>query len=361
MNTDRKSQTIVNDGDLETAQRHSSPLPPICGRRFKYICDQKGWTDKRLTLAANISRNTLGKIRKDTPVAERVIERFCAVTGIPRTDIEIQPEPPPESEWVLPTPRAWELVQHLTAPMQIDNGLVIRFSKLKHIHTENRFGRGKLYELFHLDVNDRPKFHDHLMRHANVCNLVRNKRGLAQNYEVTPLGKQSGWWVIDHWIEGQSLSDIVSDGGEEWSLSRVAWLGSEILKALGELHAVGVVMRELTPERIYIEPSQVTLTDFELAKLVKGTISVRGGWTLTNPYRAPEISRGDPHPSSDLYSWARIMCFVLTGTPTPKTIPKLADYPQIETLIRRCHHSSAGRRPESTNEILQAWHAWQPS
>ena len=128
MNTDRKSQTIVNDGDLETAQRHSSPLPPICGRRFKYICDQKGWTDKRLTLAANISRNTLGKIRKDTPVAERVIERFCAVTGIPRTDIEIQPEPPPESEWVLPTPRAWELVQHLTAPMQIDNGLVIRFS-----------------------------------------------------------------------------------------------------------------------------------------------------------------------------------------------------------------------------------------
>ena len=312
-------------------------------------------------MVAKISRNTLGKIRKGDSVEEGVIEKFCAVTGIPRTAIEIQPEPPPEPEWVLPTPRAWELVRHLTAPMQIDNGLVIRLVKLKHVHTENRFGRGKLYELIHLDVKDIPKFHEHVRRHANVCNLVRDKCGLAKNYEVTPLGYDSGWWVIDHWIEGQPLSDIIFEGIEAWPLSRVAWLGTEILKALGELHAVGVVMRELTPERIYVEPSLVTLTDFELARLVNGTVSVKGGWTSENLYRAPEVSRRDPAPSCDLYSWARVMCFVLTGTPAPKTIPKLADYPDVEALVRRCHHSSADRRPKSTSEVLQEWNTWKPS
>lgn len=321
----------------------------------------KGWTDKRLALEANISRNTLGKIRKGDAVEEGVIEKFCRVTGIPRTDIEIQPEPPPEPEYLLPTPKAWELVRHLTGPMQIDNGLVIRLSKLKHVHTDNRFGRGKLYELAHLDFNERHKFHEHLRRHANVCNLVRDKQGLAKNYEVTPLGNDSGWWVIDHWIEGQPLSELISNGTEPWPLSRVAWLGAEILKALGELHSVDVVMRELTPDRIYVEPSLVTLTDFELAKLVKGTVSVKGGWTSENLYRAPEVSRRDPEPSCDLYSWARVMCFVLTGTPAPKTIPLLAGYPDVDALVRRCHHSSAERRPKSTREVLQEWQAWQPS
>jgi len=240
-------------------------------------------------------------------------------------------------------------------PITIDNGLCIRFAQLKHEIPENRIGRGKLYDLIHLEPQKRLAIHEHLRRHAEVCDRLKLKPRIAQNFEVRPLGKQSGWWVVDHWIEGRPLNEMSEPNSAVWPLSRIAWLGGEILRALGELHSVDVIVRELTPDRIYVEPSRITLTDFELARLVNGGISVQGAWKSENPYRAPEVSDRNPRLQSDLYSWARVMCFVLTGHLIPKTIPSLLPYPKIEQLLKRFLHSSFGRRPKTTDEVLVEW------
>ena len=67
--TMNESNSSVDDRGVNSIRM---PLTPICGERFKYVCKVTGWTDKKLELMANMSRNTLGKIRSNTDVERSV-------------------------------------------------------------------------------------------------------------------------------------------------------------------------------------------------------------------------------------------------------------------------------------------------
>ncbi len=348
----------------DSFRQYDHPFPPICGQRFEEVLKNKTprLSYSEVAEGAEVSRNTISKIRENTPVRESCIQKLLVFLDIPRAAIELQASQRQQGGFKFDPPVGWEISDVLTPFIETSNGVSYKIFKLQNSVTKSKFARGKLYDLSHIPFAEREDRRKYLLRHSEVCDLASTKRidprnRLAWNLDVKAFDNNCAWWVIDKWIEGEPLSKFVPKIDESWSISQISHLGSEILEAIAVLHSLKVIMRELTPERIYYDGSNVTLTDFELARLVDSGISVRGDWCNSSAYRAPEVSSNKAFESSDIFSWGIVMRFVLTGNPLPTatTTVELRKYPGIENFLDSCVHDNITKRPSSAKNALQGW------
>jgi len=117
-------------------------------------------------------------------------------------------------------------------------------------------------------------------------------------------------------VEGESLRELLSRG--PLPPERVVALGSEVLRALADLHALGIVHRDVKPGNILIAASgEVKLADFGLARHWEGTetrVTETEGLVGTVEYLSPEQALGDLLDArSDLYSLGVVLFEMLAG------------------------------------------------
>jgi serine/threonine-protein kinase len=110
-----------------------------------------------------------------------------------------------------------------------------------------------------------------------------------------------------------------------FSLERIGHIGGQILGALDEAHAKGVVHRDLKPENVMLldvrgESDFVKVCDFGIAKIAserdgEGSAITMAGMVCGTPeYMSPEQARGDVLDGrSDLYAMAVILYQMVTG------------------------------------------------
>ncbi|MCA1664766.1 MAG: serine/threonine protein kinase, partial [Myxococcales bacterium] len=110
-----------------------------------------------------------------------------------------------------------------------------------------------------------------------------------------------------------------------FSLERVGHIGGQVLGALDEAHAKGVVHRDLKPENVMLldvrgESDFVKVCDFGIAKVASerdgdgSAITMAGMVCGTPEYMSPEQARGDSLDGrSDLYAAAVILYQLVTG------------------------------------------------
>lgn len=146
-------------------------------------------------------------------------------------------------------------------------------------------------------------------------------------------------YLVMEFLRGHSLSQIVAKEGL-FPLSRVCRIMFDVLAALDEAHAHGVVHRDLKPENVIIEPLKVggdlvKVVDFGIAKFAEGQMAstTSPGFVCGTPeYMSPEHGRGEAVDGrSDVYSAGVLLFELLTGR-----VPFMADTP-INTLLRHCH------------------------
>jgi serine/threonine-protein kinase len=202
-----------------------------------------------------------------------------------------------------------------------------------------------------------------------------------QHPHILPLhdsGETEGFlYYVMPYVEGQSLRDKLAKEGE-LPIGDAVRIIRDVVDALTEAHAHGVVHRDIKPENILLRGRHALVTDFGVAKAVseatgREQLTTAGVALGTPAYMAPEQASADPHLDHrvDIYAVGAVVYELLTGRPvfmgtTPQMIlsAHVTEVPQpvtkhrdtvpiaLESLVMRCLEKKPADRWQSAEELL---------
>jgi formylglycine-generating enzyme required for sulfatase activity len=206
--------------------------------------------------------------------------------------------------------------------------------------------------------SNREEAHRRLRREARALARL-NHPSIVQIYDVVET--DDGDWVVMELVRGRTLADLAGGGG--MAPEPVVELARQMAEGLAEIHAHGLVHRDLKTENVMVTPAGRTsagrakILDFGLAEsLVTGpssssTATWKGRLSGTIRGLAPEqILDGQADARSDLFSFGILLYEALTGR-SPFLAPNTA-----ETLSRIClepHTPVRELRPGAPGEISE--------
>ncbi|WP_405835760.1 bifunctional serine/threonine-protein kinase/ABC transporter substrate-binding protein [Streptomyces sp. NBC_01518] len=148
---------------------------------------------------------------------------------------------------------------------------------------------------------------------------VRLATGLAGRWVVAVTAADTEArepWLATAFVPGPSLAEAV-DGLGPLPADAVVTLGAQLAEAVGELHAVGLVHRDVKPGNILLVPDGPRLIDFGIAKGAGTTALTAPDAVVGTPgYLSPEQTRsrgGEVGPASDLFSLGCVLAYAATG------------------------------------------------
>lgn len=122
-------------------------------------------------------------------------------------------------------------------------------------------------------------------------------------------------YLVMDWLRGHNLTQHTQNG-TLLPIPEVLETVARVADALAHAHSQGVIHRDIKPSNVMIDPirSDVTLTDFGIARIIDGR-STRTGMMLGSPlYMSPEQLLGrQVDGRSDLYSLGVLMFQLLTA------------------------------------------------
>ena len=245
-------------------------------------------------------------------------------------------------------------------------------------------GMGTVYEALDLTL-DRPVAVKILREDTALDALARFRREAAavaalrhphivQVTDVCLVSPRGAYLVMEK-LEGESLRSIVSRDAP-LAEDRVVSLGLQILSALGEAHARGLVHRDVKPENVFVTPTVALpdwarLLDFGLVKELPAageqpTLTSGHALVGTPAYMAPEQARGLPlDPRVDVFAVGVCMYEMLTGrrpfsgtgtalvasicadTPPPVGVLRPDVSPGLARIVERFLAKAPGERPDA--------------
>ncbi len=151
---------------------------------------------------------------------------------------------------------------------------------------------------------------------ALAASRINHPHAIAiYDFGVTQVGMP--YLVMEH-LRGTALADVI--GGRPMPASRAVTIGAQVLSALSEAHACGVIHRDLKSDNIVLEPLRdgddfAKLIDFGIARLAGGTDHI-SGIAGTPECMAPEQIRGEePTAATDLYAVGILLYEMIAGQP----------------------------------------------
>lgn len=165
--------------------------------------------------------------------------------------------------------------------------------------------------------------------------------------------------VIYDYVEGQSITHLVKQHGR-LSVADALPLIHQVGEAVGDLHAHGIVHRDVTPNNIIVNKNGAHLIDLGIARTPTEHASRDTHVFGTKGFAAPEqygFSQTDTR--SDIYAIGRLLGYLLTGVyPDDKEYDSLladdAIVPSaIHAVITRACNMEPSARQQSVTELEQ--------
>ncbi|MFF3493556.1 protein kinase [Streptomyces sp. NPDC002795] len=166
-----------------------------------------------------------------------------------------------------------------------------------------------------LDPEDARTRRERTLREARATARIDHP-GVVRVYDVVDQSERL--WIVMELIDGRSLEQILVEDGP-LSVDEVARIGLSLAGALRQVHAGGVLHRDIKPGNVLIErvgQRRVMLTDFGIAAIQDAKALTMVGMLVGSPdYMAPERVSGRPQgPPSDLWSLGATLCAALGGS-----------------------------------------------
>ena len=174
---------------------------------------------------------------------------------------------------------------------------------------------------------------------------------------------------MENWEDVATLDRLVEFSGIK--AADVPRIAKELAKAILTLNDAGVVVRCLSPKMVCRrEDGSLLIRDFELATFLGPTSSGKLR-ERHNVYYADEFDLPDVDYRADMYSWAQIVIFCLTGRrppsrPTAEFFASLPVKKSVYSVLSACSEINRDFRKWNTNkngdfnfaEILDAIKGW---
>ncbi|WP_181786374.1 serine/threonine-protein kinase [Streptomyces phytophilus] len=174
--------------------------------------------------------------------------------------------------------------------------------------------------LFDADVADRQR-EKQLRRMIGEARAAArlNHPGITTVYDVVE--HDGAPVIVMEFVAGRSLAAVLRER-TRLPVPRVAEIGVQVLDALTEAHAAGVVHRDLKPDNIMVTDRRAIITDFGIAAIAdaaagpEGTagLTTTGGMLGTPAYASPEQMSGEPATAaSDMWSFGATLYAAVEG------------------------------------------------
>ncbi|MFF7879623.1 protein kinase [Streptomyces sp. NPDC020794] len=164
-----------------------------------------------------------------------------------------------------------------------------------------------------LDPEDTRTRRERTLREARATARIDHPN-VVRIYDVVDEGERL--WIVMELVAGRSLEQLVVEDGP-LDPPAAARIGLELVAALRQVHAGGVLHRDIKPGNVLVERRghRVVLTDFGIAALQDAEALTMVGMLVGSPdYMAPERVSGRPQgPPSDVWSLGATLCAALGG------------------------------------------------
>src|SRR5690606_27637542 len=139
-------------------------------------------------------------------------------------------------------------------------------------------------------------------------------------------------FVVTELIDGESLDHSIRTHGP-MDAEELCDLAEGLATALEQIHAVGVVHRDMKPGNVMLTDSGPVVIDFGISQLADDARLTQTGLVTGTPgYVDPAVMRGaDPGPVGDWWGWAAVLLFAATGRPPVGKGPLAAVLGRVET------------------------------
>lgn len=191
------------------------------------------------------------------------------------------------------------------------------------------------------------------------------------------LGSDSGTerpWLATEFIPGPTLEQHVRAEGPLTG-DALYGLAAGLAEALVAMHAADVVHRDLKPTNVILSPQGPRLIDFGIAKVLDGTAMTHTGTLIGSPgWISPEeYGEGPAGTPADVYGWAMLVLFAVTGEPPYGTgrpevlaykvreeIPDLEAVPEgLRELVGRALDKDPDKRPAADDVLAAVTETWR--
>lgn len=190
-------------------------------------------------------------------------------------------------------------------------------------------------------------------------------------------------FIVYEFLDGKPLDRVIAEQGRISTL-RTGRIAAQIVKALMEAHAAGIVHRDIKPANVFLcdyagEPDFVKVVDFGIASAsgaaqsgAHQTLTQEGGSVGTPAYMPPEQALGEPIDGrADLYALGLLMAEAIHGRPAyeetsgmqvimqqiadkPVPLPESVKASPLGDIIVRATQKKRERRFGSAAEMLAA-------
>lgn len=164
-----------------------------------------------------------------------------------------------------------------------------------------------------VDAEDSRTRRERTLREARATARIDHPN-VVRVYDVVDEGEHL--WIVMELVAGRSLEQIVAEDGPIGP-AEAARVGLGLVDALREVHAGGVLHRDIKPGNVLVETvrRRVVLTDFGIAAIQDTKALTMVGMLVGSPdYMAPErISGRLQGPPSDVWSLGATLCAALDG------------------------------------------------
>jgi serine/threonine protein kinase len=175
-------------------------------------------------------------------------------------------------------------------------------------------------------------------------------------------------YIVTRYVPGPPLDRVVADHGplQGEALVRV---GRGLSRALGAIHAAGVIHRDLKPANVLLLHGDPVVIDFGIAHVADDVRLTMTGLVMGTPgYLSPEVLEGAPvTEATDWWGWAATLAFAASGTPPfgrghmeavlDRVRGGRADLsgvdPRLQPLLQAALSPDASRRP-GAEEVVEA-------